>query len=361
MTLKPFDGQGPAYDKLRQNHNASEMISPQLDREPRSASIKENKAREKHGTRVNESAKNNTPASPGVLPSKNSARAAVEGRSEPAADASIDRATDPQVIAAPPIDAMGSLPRCDRIAIPSSDQRAPGSWRTRPNQLAQRVLRDSTMAIPSARRADARNSRSRRTHNPLAFPSHLHPIERCIPLNHAGLHLIDSSPLPNLPLPQLQATRYARVADNPPTRLMRLRTLRSMSTQVFGSEEEENVYTGAEAGQGKRRAYPCPEVRARGEGRNWEIRGGWLVIETGARLQTSGTRSALALANSARGSRIEQNDATPVYGLETTKDEYRAPVGALQCFKRVAMPVQERRYRPARRAEAACRQKSASA
>ncbi|KAJ6574135.1 hypothetical protein B0H19DRAFT_1063130 [Mycena capillaripes] len=308
MTLKPFDGQGPAYDKLRQNHNASEMISPQLDREPRSASIKENKAREKHGTRVNESAKNNTPASPGVLPSKNSARAQISVR--------------------------------------------PG--------VGARVQTSSPSGY-------CETARWRSVRWLLGLDS----ILRLVPLQHRREERMRAI-----------ATRYARVADNPPTRLMRLRTLRSMSTQAFGSEEEENVYTGAEAGQGKRRAYPCPEVQARGEGRNWEIegvgtswaalpvlgghivvhkRGGWLVIETGARLQTSGTRSALALANSARGSRIEQNDATPVYGLETTKDEYRAPVGALQCFKRVAMPVQERRYRPARRAEAACRQKSASA
>ncbi|KAJ6619204.1 hypothetical protein B0H10DRAFT_1947022 [Mycena sp. CBHHK59/15] len=86
-----------------------------------SASIKESKARGKHGTQANDSAKRNRPAAFASYPTSSPQRKApevhdrwdnaagglgddVEGRSESAADASIDQTTDPQVFAAQPID-----------------------------------------------------------------------------------------------------------------------------------------------------------------------------------------------------------------------------------------------------------------
>ncbi|KAJ7903112.1 hypothetical protein B0H13DRAFT_1882272 [Mycena leptocephala] len=199
------------------------------------------------------------------------------------------------------------------------------STRTRPNQLTQRVQRDGTMAI-----------------SPPAPGPRLYTTSRpsVTSARRAGAH---NSGV-DRPTPRSPAPVPAPVFISSDARLLRILTPCSTSTQAFGFDKEES-------GEGEEDSVSVSsrrEVRRRGVDRNRGIgRPGWsgewiaedwgwctllfasaaargrnvgtrVCAGTGGRLETSGTRSALALAKSARGARIEENDATPVYGIDTT-------------------------------------------
>ncbi|KAJ6573263.1 hypothetical protein B0H10DRAFT_2199447 [Mycena sp. CBHHK59/15] len=181
-------------------------------------------------------------------------RGDIEGRSEPAADASIDHTTD-----SPPPAAA----RNERRKRPKGRNRAVRQREVQNTQdeTSSRIRQSATTAHcgerpPPAARCEMVGEctsvppRTRKTgRGAMSMVARRGRI--AIPSSNVRLRGSREVSIDPHAFKQARPAGDARVAEKPSTRLLRMGTPRSTSTQALGLG---NMYTGAEAGKGKRRA-----------------------------------------------------------------------------------------------------------